>query len=168
MKEAQSLAEEAAKAKKTLKQAVADRPDLSVVAPPPFSWITFGYVPTGSAPNAARLGTVEGVNMAGEDFMKTVFSLEPGQDGAAMNAPETVAYAIQLGELTPSHEVLWRRFEKEDFNKYAPAASADRRKIARAWLQEIKNQAKLEWTAAHKAVETAGQSQPRPESEDDE
>ena len=122
LKAAESLAAEARKAKKSLKQAFAGRPDLQVVMPPPFSWITFGNVPLGSAPNAARISEVSGVDYAGEEFMQTVFHLEPGQIGVALNAPQNVAYVIQLTDLSPSHDVLWKQFEVDDFSKYAPAA----------------------------------------------
>jgi hypothetical protein len=150
LQEAESLAAEARKNKKFLKQAFADRPDLHVILPPPFSWITFGNVPLGSAPNAARVSAVEGVDMAGDDFMRAVFRLEPGQTGAGMNAPQTVAYVIRLTELNPSQEVLWKQFEVDDFSKYAPAAEGDRLQTARAWLDEIKSSAGFELAPGRK------------------
>jgi hypothetical protein len=163
VKKAQSLADEANKAQKPLKeQTFADWSDAGVIAAGPFSWMTFGHVPSGSAPNAARLSNVQGVDMAGDEFMKTVFRLEPGQVGVAMNAPQTVAYVIQLTELTPPQETLWRLFEKESFNKYASVANADQEKMSRAWLQGIKTSAKLEWTADYHA---SRKSQPVPTSE---
>ena len=145
IKEADSLAAEARKTKKPLKQAFVDRPDLHIILPPAFSWVTFGNVPLGSAPNAARLSEVPGVYLAGEDFMRTVFHLERGQIGVAMNAPKTVAYVIQLKELSPSREVLWKQFEVDDFSKYAPAANTDKRQMYQAWLKEIKSSVGLEW-----------------------
>ena len=145
LKDADALAAEARKAQKPLKQALADRPDLRVIMPPAFSWITFGNVPLGSAPSAARISNVAGVDVAGEDFMRTVFHLEPGQIGVAMNAPKTVAYVIRLNELSPSHDVLWKEFEVDDFSKYAPAAITDQRQIVQAWLDEIKASAGLQW-----------------------
>ncbi len=145
LKEADSLATEARKTKKPLKQAFADRPDLHVILPPAFSWITFGNVPLGSAPEAARLSDVMGVYLAGEEFMHTVFHLERGQIGVAMNAPKTVAYVVQLNELSPSREVLWKQFEVDDFSKYASAANTDKRQMYQAWLDEIKSSVGMEW-----------------------
>lgn len=145
LKAAESLAAEAAKAKKTLKETFADRPDIKVVVPPEFSWITFGNVPLGSAPNAARISNVPEVDMAGEDFMRAVFRLAPGQTGAALNNPETVAYVIQMTALSPSQNVLWKQFEVDDFSKYAPAVQVDRQRIVAAWLDEIKASAGFEW-----------------------
>lgn len=149
--EAKSLAAEAGK-KDSLKQALADRSDLTVVTPPPFSWITFGNVPLGSAPNAARISNVEGLDMPGEAFMKTVFGLDPGQAGEAMNAPETVAYVVRVTTFSPPFDELWRRFEVDDFNTYAPAAAEDRQKASRALLQEIKTSAGLQWATDRKPV----------------
>jgi hypothetical protein len=145
MKAAESLAADARKAKEPLRRAFAGRPDLHVVLPPPFSWITFGNVPLGSAPNAARISAVTDVDFAGDEFMRTVFRLEPGQTGVALNAPKTVAYVIRLTGLSPSQKVLWSEFEVDDFSKYAPAAAEDQRQIARAWLNEIKASANMEW-----------------------
>lgn len=145
VKAAESLAAEARKGKQTLKQAFADRPDLKVLTPPAFSWITFGNVPLGSAPGAARISTVPGLEYAGGEFMRTVFRLEPGRIGVAMNAPKTIAYVVRPREFSPSHEVLWKEFEVDDFAKYAPAASDDQQQILRAWIDEIQASAGVEW-----------------------
>jgi hypothetical protein len=163
VKDADALAAAARKAKKPLKQALADRPDIRVVMPPAFSWITFGNVPLGSAPNAARISSVAGVNFAGEEFMRTVFHLEPSQIGVAMNAPKTMAYVIRLNELSPSQEVLWKQFEVDDFSKYAPAAATDQRQVVHAWLDEIKTSAGLEWK--HKPDQVQQESGPREEED---
>ena len=128
-----------------MKEAFAGRPDLQVVAPPPFSWMTFGNVPLGSAPNAARISEVAGVAYAGDEFMRTVFHLEPGQIGVAPNDPQDVVYVIHLSKFGPSHDVLWKEFEVDDFSKYASAATEDQRRIFRAWLDEIKSSAGMEW-----------------------
>jgi hypothetical protein len=163
-KEAETLAAEAQKSKKSLKQLFTDRPDLRVIMPPPFSWITFGNVPLGSAPEAARISNVIGVDYAGEQFMQTVFHLTPGQTGVAMNAPQMVAYVIQLKDLTPSHEVLWKQFEVDDFSKYAPAARSDQQKLVQAWLTEIKKSSGFAWAADRKPME-AREGIPRDEED---
>jgi hypothetical protein len=163
LKAAESLAADAEKAKKTLKQTFADRPDIKVVVPPEFSWITFGNVPLGSAPNAARLSNVLGVDMAGEEFMRAVFRLTKDQTGAALNAPQTVAYVIRLTGLSPSRDVLWKQFEVDDFSKYAPVAQNDRARIVRAWLDEIRSSAGFEWM---RKPDQRMQSGPRERDED--
>jgi hypothetical protein len=145
MKEATSIAEEVRKTRKTLKEALADRTGMHVIMPPPFSWMTFGNVPAGSAPGAARYSEVVGVPYAGDEFMRTVFHLEPSQVGTAFNTPKNAVYVIQLNEFTPSHEVLWKEFEVDDFSKYAPIAMGDQYRAIQAWLDEIKSSAGLKW-----------------------
>jgi hypothetical protein len=160
MKEAESLAAEARKTRKTLKEALADRPNMQIIMPPPFSWLTFGNVPLGSAPNAARYSDVTGVEYAGDAFMRTVFHLEPSQIGVAFNEPQTRAYVIQLNEYTPSHHVLWKEFEVDDFSKYAPATREDQHRIYQAWLGEIKASAGMTW---ERKVDPMQESGPREE-----
>jgi hypothetical protein len=151
IEEAKNLADEARKSKGSLKQAFANRPDLPVVAPEPFSWLTFGQVAMGSAPGAVRLSNVAGVDMPGNEFMETVFSLQPGQIGTAMNAPQTADYIIRLTALKPSQDALWAQFKVDDFSNYAPAAGDAQRQIYTAWLNEIKTSANLKWTAEYAA-----------------
>ncbi len=157
LKEAKSLAEEAAKANKPLKEIFADRPDLKVITPPEFSWITFGDVAEGRRPS---LSAVEGVDLAGEEFMKTVFGLEPGQVGAAMNAPQTIAYVIRVSDFDPSHEKLWREFENADFQKYLPVSYADSQKTMKAWVQAIKDAAGFQWVSEHEPAEQSPEPEP--------
>lgn len=157
MEKANELAADAAKKSgQSLKEAFANDPSLQIVTPSPFSWITFGSVALGSAPNAARISDVSGVDMAGEDFMRTVFHLKPGEAGAAFNAPQTVAYVVRLGELTPSWDVLWKQFEVDDFSKYAPASQTDRQAVMRAWLEEIKTSARLKWNRKADQMQESG------------
>jgi hypothetical protein len=158
-KAADVLADEARKANKPLKQVFADRPDLHVAMPPAFSWITFGNVALGSSPGATRLSTPAGIDLPGDAFMRTVFRLEPGQVGVAMNAPQTVAYVIRLDQLTPSHDVLWKQFEVDDFSKYASAAIGEQRQILQAWLNELKTSANLQWKQKPEQMQESGPQQ---------
>jgi hypothetical protein len=145
MTEADKLAGEARKSDKFLKQTFADRPDLRVIFPEPFSWMTFGNVPLGSAPSAARLSAVPGIDMPGQEFMRAVFDLQPRQVGTAFNAPKTAAYLVRVTELNPPQGALWAQFEVDDFSKYAPVAQEDQRQIFTAWLDEIKAAAGFKW-----------------------
>ena len=162
--EAKKLAEEARKAGKSLKEVFGDRPDLPVTTPEPFSWLTFGQVPLGSAPEAVRLSEVAGIDMPGREFMQTVFGLKASEIGVAKNAPETVAYVVQLSALTPSDDVLWMTFETDDFSKYQPAAQEDQQEMFTAWLNSIKKSANLKWTPGRDAAKAAAMSQPISES----
>ena len=70
-------------------------------------------MPLGSA--QLRYSTIEGVDMAGDDFMKTVFTLEPMGVGTAMNHPKTIAYVIQTQKYDPTDKVLWEVFLRRRF-----------------------------------------------------
>ena len=65
------------------------------------------------------------VELAGNDFMRTVYGLKVGEIGVAMNQPKTIAYVVQLVETTPSDSVLWQMFKADDYSKYASVASGD-------------------------------------------
>jgi len=158
MKQAESLAAEARKADKFLKQVFADRPELDVVQPMPFSWMTFGNVPLGSASNA-RLSTVSGIEFAGNEFMQEVFKLEPGQVGVAMNAPKSIAYVLRVTEFNPSYKVRWKQFEVDDFSKYASAGQGDRQQIAQDWLKALQTSAGLKWLRPYDQAGDAPRSQ---------
>ena len=158
--EANKLAEQARKEKKFLKHTFVDQPDLRVVQPDPFSWLTFGNVPLGSAPGAVRLSSVSGVDRPGEAFMQTVFGLAKGEVGVAMNAPQTVAYVIRMTELTPSETSLWSQFKASDYSTYAPAAQQDQRQMYLAWLKEIKTNAKVDWNRKPVGLNEGGSGGP--------
>ena len=90
------------------------------------------------------------VPMAGEDFMKTVFRLEPGKAGVAFNAPQTVVYVVRPIQFTPPYDVRWTDFPAEDYSKYASVATEDQRRTFRAWLKELKTSAGFEWGPGRK------------------
>ena len=144
-KKAESLAEEANKSGATLKGAFPDIPEDKVISPPPFSMLTEGSVPRGSSLMPPRLSEVEGVPMAGMDFMRAVFNLDLNQVGVARNAPQTVVYVVQLIKYSPPQDVLWQIFLAEDFSKYVAVASAHLQTDQKAWLESLKTSAGLKW-----------------------
>ncbi len=156
-KEAESLAAEAREADKPFAQVFAGRPKLPVLTPPPFTWMTFGSASL-SFPRQPEISAVEGVDIAGDEFMRTVFRLEPGEVGAAMNAPQTAAYAVRLIEYSPSYKVLWEWFKVDDFRKYSAVAEGDQNQMYRAWINEIRTTAGFKWTDEHKKRLQAGDS----------
>ncbi|MBU4270320.1 MAG: SurA N-terminal domain-containing protein [Planctomycetes bacterium] len=148
-KEAEALAAEAREADKPFARVFAGRPKLPVLTPPPFTWMTLGSVSL-SFSRQPEISAVEGVDIAGEEFMRTVFRLKPGEVGAAMNAPQTAAYAVRLIKYSPSYKVLWEQFKVDDFRKYSAVAQGDRNQMYQAWLNEIKTTAGFKWTDEHK------------------
>jgi hypothetical protein len=171
-KAAKSLADQASSGGKRLDQLVKDRPDMRVVLPPKFSWMT--EIPVASTTQQRprfRISAVAGVPMAGDDFMATVFQLEPGQVGVAFNAPETVVYVVRPSEFTHSYEVRWKLFLADSFATYADVGMADDLKVLEAWNEEIKKSAGFEWGPGRK-VEQAnapnrGNQQQQPIDDED-
>ncbi len=144
--QAQWLAAEATQAAAPLQEVFADRPELQVIEPPPFSRLTRGSVPAMSSPYARpRLSTVEGIDYAGNDFMQAVFKLEPGKVGVAMNNPQTIAYVVRISDVTPTENALWAQFEVDSYGTYRDAATADQSEIFRAWYEELISDAGLKW-----------------------
>jgi hypothetical protein len=173
-KAAKSLADEANRVGKPLKEVLKNRPDLRVVLPPQFSWITISQVAlTSTQRPQPRLSPVAGVPMAGEDFMTTVFQLEPGQADVVFNNPQTLVYVVRPSEFTPSYEVRWKLFLYDSFPTYAAAGSPDERKVFQAWGEEIKESAGFEWGPGHRTEQAdeasrGGQrQQPTPVDDED-
>jgi len=144
-KAAEDLGNEARKAGLSLAHTFVDRPDIDVISTRPFSWMTHGNVPLGMARTPPRLSRVTGVEMAGHDFMRSVFELSTGQIGVAMNHPKTIAYVIRVAEINPPETTLWAQFEVDNYATYVDVAGADQGQMLQAWQDELKTAAGLEW-----------------------
>ena len=57
--------------------------------------MTYGSVPADASASPPKLSEVEGVDMPGEAFMRTVFGLKQDGIGVAINTPQTVAYVVR-------------------------------------------------------------------------
>jgi hypothetical protein len=149
--EAKKLRDEAAKAGRPLKEVLTDRPEYRRITPPPFTWLTLANVPaelpTGEPPQL-RPGQVEGVEMAGLEFMQAVFSLGPGQLDVALNQPQTAAYVVRMVELSPPDAQLLKQFEEEEhegLGRYARVAFGEQQQIDQAWKKEIETTVGFKW-----------------------
>jgi len=143
--EAERLAAAAREANQSLQAAFADRPELPVLEPEAFRWMTYGNIPPAFARVPPRLGEVRGIEYPGEDFMRTVFDLERGGIGVVMNQPQTIACVVRLVETTPPETVLWKMFLVDPYSRYAAIAAADQGRIYRAWHEGIARRAGLIW-----------------------
>ena len=72
-----------------------------------------------------KLSEVEGVDMPGEAFMRTVFGLKKGEIGVAMNQPQTVAYVVKVIEFAPPPRLLMDLFETTSPERYLDVARPD-------------------------------------------
>lgn len=152
--EAKKLADEASEAGKPLAEVFADMSKLKVIAPPTFSWMSLGNVSM-SYSSQPLISAVEGVDVAGNEFMRTVFRLNPGEVSSAMNAPQTVVYVIRVTEFTPTYEELWDRFKETDIRLYGSIAQQEWGRMAQAWMTDIREQSSFQWTPEHKKRLTA-------------
>jgi hypothetical protein len=136
-KKAESLAAEAHDAHKSFHAMFADQPNVHVLMPPKFSWLP----PRQEANKASETGVseVKGLKLPGGEFMRAVFGLQPGGTAVAFNAPQTIAYAIYLDDLTPSFNVRWDEFQLDPFSNYQAIAMEDQLATERAWIAELKH-----------------------------
>ena len=143
---------------KSLKSLAAGDKRIAVVKPPRFTWMTSGML-TGQQPAISEVGDLE---KPGEDFMKTVFSLSPGQVAVATNRSKSEVYVIRMISLT-SFKNLWEQFISEDTTpEYVDVMRyAIRRDVDPAW------RAKVIKDADYKIIEkkpSEGKSAPRPDA----
>jgi hypothetical protein len=141
-KRAEQVAADAAG--KTLAETVAGKEGFEATTVGPFTWLTRGTAPFGSLP---MLSDPEGIQMAGETFMETVFSLEPGGTAVAFNEPETVCYAIRLAGLEPGDDTLRERFldAASDPRRLEAVAETDARTVYSRWLADVTRRQAVEW-----------------------
>ncbi|MFM8413935.1 MAG: hypothetical protein ACKOCX_04335 [Planctomycetota bacterium] len=133
-----------AAAGKTLAEAVAGREGVEVATVGPFTWLTRGTAPFGSAPTISQ---PDGVQMPGEEFMRSVFALQPGEAAVAFNEPETICYAIRLVSFEPAEETLRERFvdASADPRRLAMLAEDETRDVRNRWVEGIEKRYGVQW-----------------------
>lgn len=145
-KHADALAAEARKQPKPLKELFAADKSLTFLEPPAFSWLTRGSAGATDSRSEPRLSEVEGVNDAGDDFMRGIFSLEDdGSVGVTWNQPQDIAYVVRVKSFSPSPHVLRTTFLIDSPFESAAAGFNDQRRTYRAWLDGRKQLAQFEW-----------------------
>ncbi|MBX9789219.1 MAG: hypothetical protein K2Y37_09920 [Pirellulales bacterium] len=160
VKQAETLAAEARKSDKNLKEVFADRA-AQVVDVANFTWLTEGAVPAmqfGGAP--LEISQLPGIDAPGDRFMAAVYALEPGQVTATMNAPETFAYVVRMTGQQYSDDLLRTRFMAATLETYLQAGASNQQKFEDEWFKNLETSAGLTW------VRPADQ-QDRPENKDD-
>ncbi len=121
-----------------LKKLAAGEKAIEVVKPPRFTWMTSGML-SSQPPSISEVVDLE---KPGEDFMKTVFSLSPGQVAVATNSPKSEVYVVRMISLTPFKD-LWEQFISEDTTQeylYVMRETV-RRDVGPAWQEKVKRDA---------------------------
>ncbi len=141
-KKAAALAAEATT--KSLTDVVAGQSGLEVAQVGPFSWLSQGTVPQGTPP---LVSDPAGLIMPGDELMKAVFALEPGQTATAFNEPQTICYAIRMESVVPSLEDLEKRFleTKDDQRRIAMVAQREFSAAITDWLEGLEAKYAVEW-----------------------
>lgn len=141
-KRAEAIA--AAAAGKDLTAAIAGQEGAEVTKVGPFTWLTRGTAPFGSAP---MISQPAGVQMAGNEFMEAVFGLEPGGTATAFNEPKTICYCIRLVAYEPDEGVLQERFAdvSTDPRRLAMLADDETREVRDRWMAGIEKRYGVEW-----------------------
>jgi hypothetical protein len=89
---------------------------------------------------------VDNVEMAGEDFMRSVFALHTGEVGTAPNQPKTTIYVVRVASEFPSEEVLREQFlqsgNSEDLQQIA---RFDRVELQQDWFEALRRDMNLTW-----------------------
>ena len=116
--------------------------DIKATKVAPFTWLALG------ASGQPALSQPEGVQMPGEEFMATVFGLEPGQAGVAFNEPRTVCYAIRLDSLDPPAAELRSKFieARSDPRRIGAVAQTEFSRSFGDWLTSLEKRYGLTWT----------------------
>jgi hypothetical protein len=96
---------------------------------------------------APVLSQPEGLSMPGDDFMRTVFSLEPGRTAVAFNEPKTVCYVIRLVSLEPPVAELQERFAapRGERQRVGAVAQRDAMRTFRDMIEGLQKRYGLEW-----------------------
>jgi chemotaxis protein histidine kinase CheA len=104
---AQAIAKEANESGKSLADLVPEgKTDNIVEIEEPFSWLdSFGF-------SGATIGNVPQLDSVGTEFMKSVFSTDPGKFSVALNAPQRVVYVVSPKEFKPSIDELQAQFRQ--------------------------------------------------------
>jgi hypothetical protein len=108
--DAKKLAEQAKGA--TSLTAVVPEPN-QVIMPPAFSWMTTGGLGFG----APELSQVQGIGLAGQEFMQAVFALQLNETGAAPDQAHSTVYVVRVTGQDPDDEQLRTRFLESGYNQ---------------------------------------------------
>ena len=109
----------------------------------PFSWLEQGM----SGGGALVLSQPEGISMPGDEFMRAVFSLEPGKTAVAFNEPRTVCYVIRLVSQEPPAAELQEKFiaGRNDRQKIGMVAQREASNTFRELIEGMHKRYRLDW-----------------------
>lgn len=131
----------------TLQQAAPAGAEMKAMQVGPFSWLTQGMGGGMAGGGAPVLSQPEGVSMPGDEFMRAVFSLEPGRTAVAFNEPRTVCYAVRLVLQEPAAAELQEKFlaSRNDRQKIGMVAQREASATFRQLIEDMEKRYRLDW-----------------------
>lgn len=145
LEQARKYMDEAKNEKTTLAAAFGKQPELQVIKPPLFSWLTTGAVAQSSS-NLPRVSEVQGVEQPGNKFMEAAFRLEPGQFDVAVNRPETMVYVVHLLGYDRQLDALFQQFAQEPPRMYQGVMVEDYfQPVMQSWIKHVMKDADVRW-----------------------
>jgi hypothetical protein len=142
--EGDKLAQQAA-SDEPLGDSLSEHEGLEIIEPSPFSWMSTGSTPFGGA-GAPTLSQVEGVEAAGNEFMKSVFSLGQGEVGVAVDEPKNNVYVVRIVAQVPPEEMLKAGFLSAGVTpEISRIAFGEIEGVWRAWYQDLEREMQVKW-----------------------
>jgi hypothetical protein len=139
MTEAQALVERA-KGTASLSAIAADA--TQIIAPRAFSWMTAGGFGFGQP----EMSTVEGIELAGREFMQAVFALQPGEFGVAPNQARSRIYVVHVISQDPDDEKLRAQFLESGYNNMIMMmAQREAGETSYQWYRGVADAYQVKW-----------------------
>jgi hypothetical protein len=113
-----------------------------------FSWLTRGVNPFGMGGAELEISAVNGVEQAGEEFMRKVFALDLGEVGVAENQPESFVYVVRIDSSAPSLDIRRQIFLNAGLSDVVSSIiNRNQGKLQNEWLADMNQQLKVTWVS---------------------
>ena len=92
------------------------------------------------------LSDIDGIENAGQDLMKEIFSLKVGEVGAAMNMAKSKVYLVRVESDSPPVDLLKQLFlTSGDSPEIQYIAYVESISLLRAWYANLETEMGLKW-----------------------
>ena len=148
---AEELAKKA-KGDKPLKEALGEERSKEVVETDEFTWMSWGASPTGFG--LPGISSVIGVDDSGREFkeeacgmefMESVYALEVGENGVAVNQPQTVVYVVRILSETPDEDQRKREFLQTGSMYAMFLHMTTVQEAMEDWYEDLEKEMEVEW-----------------------
>ena len=88
---------------------------------------------------------VEGIEQAGDAFMRAVFALSPGEAGVAPNNSHSRVYVVRVIAQSPSDDLLREQFLDSGFDGIGAIANREVFDVFVQWFDDLETRMNLKW-----------------------